>query len=325
MTTTARDDISAYVEQVRAALADLPEATVLELIEDLPEHLAEVLADDAGSLTERLGAPEAYAAELRAAAGFVGGFPDPPTDGGRPPRLARARARAAGLLHTADVKIGPALGYAKASDFLQLLRPAWWVLRGYLAAMVVAWVLDNSGRDLGLLPRLGGSLAVAVVLLAAGVVGSIWLGRSDLGRQGWQLPVLRAGTAVLVLAGLVVFFSADRKVAEDRYNIPVSSYQRSEYDDIQDVFVYDSHGNLVQGAHLYDQDGRPIDLGYPSCDGVSEPETVVENPEAAGYPYCKPRWPGAPADPSVSPSVTGSAAPGSAVPPGPRLSETPSS
>src|ERR687889_155753 len=49
-----------------------------ELLEDLPEHLAEVAADDVGSLADRLGPPSVYAAELLASAGFVGGFPDPP-------------------------------------------------------------------------------------------------------------------------------------------------------------------------------------------------------------------------------------------------------
>jgi hypothetical protein len=53
--TTARDDISTYVEAVRAALADLPSATRDELLEDLPEHLAEVQAEDTGSLVDRLG------------------------------------------------------------------------------------------------------------------------------------------------------------------------------------------------------------------------------------------------------------------------------
>ena len=72
------DEITAYVEAVRAALSGLPDAIRDELLEDLPEHLAEVAADDVGSLTDRLGPPSVYAAELLASAGFVGGFPDPP-------------------------------------------------------------------------------------------------------------------------------------------------------------------------------------------------------------------------------------------------------
>ena len=124
MNSTAQDEITEYVERVRAALADLPEATRDELLEDLPEHLAEIRAEDTVTLTDRLGTPEAYAAELRTtAAGFVGGFPDPPKRRFAP--LLDARDDVLRLLGRADVKAGPAIGYARASEFLVLLRPAW--------------------------------------------------------------------------------------------------------------------------------------------------------------------------------------------------------
>ena len=53
MTTTVQDEINLYVFAVRAALGDLPESLRDELLEDLPEHLAEVLADGEGSLQLR--------------------------------------------------------------------------------------------------------------------------------------------------------------------------------------------------------------------------------------------------------------------------------
>jgi hypothetical protein len=51
-------EIAGYVERVRQALADLPPTVRDELLEDLPEHLAEVAAEDAGAFAERLGPPE---------------------------------------------------------------------------------------------------------------------------------------------------------------------------------------------------------------------------------------------------------------------------
>ena len=123
MNTTARDDVSAYVEAVRAALADLPAATRDELLEDLPEHLAEVQDEDTGSLADRLGTPEAYAAELRATADLAA--PDEPED-----RYAEWRDTVLSRLRAADTWIGPSIGYERASEFFILLRPAWWVLRG---------------------------------------------------------------------------------------------------------------------------------------------------------------------------------------------------
>ena len=47
------------------------------------------------------------------------------------------------MLNRADVRVGPVIGYAKASEFLILLRPAWWVLRGYLVAMAIDYLFDG--------------------------------------------------------------------------------------------------------------------------------------------------------------------------------------
>ena len=69
MTTVATIEIESYYDRVRAALAGLAPEMRDDLLEDLPDHLAEVLAEGDGSLRDRLGEPEAYADELRAAAG----------------------------------------------------------------------------------------------------------------------------------------------------------------------------------------------------------------------------------------------------------------
>ncbi|MFD0594526.1 hypothetical protein ACFQZ4_20580 [Catellatospora coxensis] len=70
-------EIAQYAAQVGAALADLPEQARNDLLEDLPAHLAEVAAEieaegGGATLTERLGPPSAYAAELRATLGHTG-------------------------------------------------------------------------------------------------------------------------------------------------------------------------------------------------------------------------------------------------------------
>jgi uncharacterized membrane protein len=96
MTTLATDpQIIDYLHRVRAALADLPTETRAELLEDEPAHLAEVLSEGSSGLAERLGPPEKYAAELRAAAGL------PPATLTRNPaavkRSAHQRAAAAAI------------------------------------------------------------------------------------------------------------------------------------------------------------------------------------------------------------------------------------
>ncbi|TDB89400.1 hypothetical protein E1091_14760 [Micromonospora fluostatini] len=225
MTVTGQE-ITAYVERVRAALADLPPQTRDELTEDLPEHLAEVAAEADGSLVDRLGEPEAYATELRAAAGAAGPASARSLDQRAASLLAGARAR----LRATDRRIGPVLGYASASEYLRLLRPAWWVLRGYLAAMLITVV--TTGGSFGLLPRLGGSTLAALLLLTVCVVASVWLGRRtpELGR--WPRLAVGAGTGVLVVFALAGFVSLD-----------------------------DEQRNWTGGGH-------PIWLGHPACDEV---------------------------------------------------------
>lgn len=61
------DDAARYADAVRAALADLGDEERAALLDDLEAHLAEVAAESDAPLTERLGPPDRYAAELRAA------------------------------------------------------------------------------------------------------------------------------------------------------------------------------------------------------------------------------------------------------------------
>src|SRR5256885_14626859 len=62
-------DVPPYAAAVRAALSDLPHDQAEALLEDLEDHLREIAAEAGASLTERLGPPEQYAQELRAAYG----------------------------------------------------------------------------------------------------------------------------------------------------------------------------------------------------------------------------------------------------------------
>jgi hypothetical protein len=273
----AEDEIAGYVAQVRMALGGLPGSTRDELLDDLPEHLAEVLAEGHGTLVERLGAPAAYAAELLAAAGPA----DVPPK--RRDQLAELREKAGGWLRSADTRVGPVLGYARASEFLALLRPAWWVLRGYLLAMVIAHLLDGGGSPIGLLPRVGGNDLTALVLLAAGVVGSIWLGRRGAPTRSWPRYAYFSGTAVLILLALAGFAEADHDARSTPY-MDATYSGGSGYESVRDVFVYDGQGHPVEDAQLYDQDGAPLQLGSHYC---TDPDSGDSRTSwRRGYPRC---------------------------------------
>ncbi|MFJ1537880.1 HAAS signaling domain-containing protein [Micromonospora chalcea] len=298
MTVTGQE-ITDYVDRVRAALADLPPAVRDELTEDLPEHLAEVAAEGEGTLVDRLGTPEAYAAELRAAAGAG--------EGRRPARfhrLAEAREQAATQIRLLDRQLGPVLGHQTVSDFLRPLRPAWWLVRGWLAALIVAWMVD--GRS-GLVPRLDGNSSMGLLLLIAGIVASMWWGRRSAGITGWRRQLHQIATAALLLFSFAVLAQVDERADTDGYGSYEQTSVDHRYERIEDVFVYDQQGRLIRDAQLFDQNGVPIRLGWPNC---LDSSGAVPAPRNA-YPYCPELAPfGPPTSPSIAPPApTTSASP----------------
>ncbi|MDG4789768.1 hypothetical protein O7626_28235 [Micromonospora sp. WMMD1102] len=314
MTTVTEQEIARYVGQVRAALADLPPPVRDELLEDLPEHLAEVAAEAEGSLYERLGPPEAYAMELRGAAGVT---PPPAATVNLDQRIGAAVRRGRDRLRAADTRLGPVLGYSRLSDFLRLLRPAWWVLRGYLAAMLITVLL--TGTSFGLLPRLGGSSLAALLLLAATITGSVWLGRRTdrMGRR--PKLVLGVSAVLLVLFGLAGFVELDSRAGGT--SVPYEQVYTDQYSGVQDVYVYDSEGRLLEGVRLFDQNGEPIRLGHPWCaeaeqryQDLSGYNDLTRQP----YPYCPEGAPfrfGPTTPPAPEPTApAGSPAPGATAP-----------
>ncbi|GHJ45992.1 hypothetical protein Cs7R123_33340 [Catellatospora sp. TT07R-123] len=252
-----QDDIVRYVAAVGAALGDLPDDVREELLEDLPAHLAEVAAEVAAegggaTLADRLGTPAAYAAELRASLGHTGG---PSGLGGR---AARWTTRWRGRLNGLDRRVGTVLGYERAGEFLRALRPAWWVLRGWLLAIFIAQ-LPGVVR-FGLVPRVSGNLVVGILLLAACVVASIWVGRNGRPRQLPLRLALLAASLGLAGFGVVYYGVADQELDGRNYDTVADYY--NPYEQVRDVWVVGPDGQLIPDARLVDQNGDPVLLGY---------------------------------------------------------------
>lgn len=327
MDAVREQEIARYVDQVRQALADLPPRVRDELLEDLPEHLAEVAAETDGPLADRIGPPQAYAAELRGAAGVR-----PPTTGRNlDQKIAAAVGALRGRLRAADTRVGPLIGYARASEYLRLLRPLWWVVRGYLAAMLLTFILD--GPSFGLLPRIGGSTLAAALLVVATVLGSVWLGRRSERFGARARLVLHGGALVLAVFALYAFVELDDKTRSGYYDYQTTYHD--PYSHIQDVYVYDSEGRLIEGVRLFDQNGQPIRLGYRWC---PEAQPFPENPDVQRavdartrdtYPYCPEGAPFRlrPLVPPTAPAPAAPASPGSspATPDSPGSPTTPDS
>jgi hypothetical protein len=198
--------VGEYLDGLRAALAGLPASEIDEIVDDARTHLRELSAElgpEAGraELEARLGTPAAYAAELRAAAGYPEARP--------PARPANARPSAALTLLVGSVLF--ALTAAVARDLSMLLFAL------VLAAIGLRLIAGDGPRvpsvaGLPLLARLRASrpqpgtparalLDFLVSLqpgwwvvraVAAAVVAAVWLGFPGL------------AVAVVVLVGLPV-------------------------------------------------------------------------------------------------------------------------
>jgi hypothetical protein len=252
-----------YLAAVEDELADLSAEDRSALLEDLALHLDALTAeDDDRPLHVRLGTPAVYAAELRAAAGL-------------PARSDTSRVRAAGLRSRLAAALGaPAVQRLRPAGrelrrLLLELRPAWWVLRGYLVVLVLCVLERDRVRDFPV-PAPRENHALGVLLVVAAVAGSVMLGRRAVPR----LVGVAVGLAgvVLVAVSFVVWESAsfgstrgaeptvlvqpalDR--AEGQYPL------LSRYGPVTDVLPYSADGTPLENVLLFDQDGRPLQVGF---------------------------------------------------------------
>ena len=252
-TSTVTPEIVAFAQGVRAALADLPAEEVDDLTDGLEADLAEAYAED---LQRELPDPGAYATELRAAAGL-------------PMRTKAKTGVLSGLAQSwtgtragvgVAIRRNPAL--ASVVEFLGELRPAWWIVRAWLAAWLVAAFFGNE-RGYGL----AGSWWLVFVAFA--VVSVQW------GRGRWQgtgVPALIAiGNVLAVVAFLPVMAAADdgsdggdfdrgfQSGVDATVNDPAPDGLQLRGQPVTNIFAYDAAGKLMRNVQLFNQDGKPLE------------------------------------------------------------------
>ncbi|GAA3297385.1 hypothetical protein Dvina_49145 [Dactylosporangium vinaceum] len=290
-------EIDYYLERVAAALADLPPDVRDDLMEDLPAHFAEVLEEQGGSLVERLGPPDAYAAELRAAAGIEAGRAPAAARGGIDVELLRLR------LGTLDERSGQVIGYERATDFLRLLRPAWWIARG-VAIVVLIFALDIIPTD-----RLDDP--IGLVLMAAAAVFSVRIGATGRPRVPRTVGI---GVSVVAVLGLL-FIAVNLPGSLWRLSDSSRSYDNGSYNpysNVIDVYPVDENGRPLHNVTLYDQDGNAITIGDPyRCD--NDQDTGGVHTTRPAYPLC----PLGRVDPSASSAPSVSTVPSAGASPSP--------
>lgn len=258
---TAHPEVSSYLSALRAHLEDLPEGERQDLLEDLEQHLAEVAAEGEGSLVDRLGPPDLYAAELRSSVGL-------PPDGGRglgERLLEGARRSSIGRMARG---VAATSAYGGIRSFVTELRPGWWVLRGYVAVVGLILILAPDHQYLSdipiPIPWLLGSQAWGLAAIAAGIWASVALGREATNRMRARVISF---VVSLIVAG--IGFDLIPRVQERLAMAAAATYEEPEafgpgflqHQDgtpIANICPYGADGRRLEGVLIFDQDGRPI-------------------------------------------------------------------
>ena len=240
--------VAAYVSQVRVELADLPAEDVDDLTGGMEADLSELAAESGGDLIGRLGSPSRYAAELRAAAGL-------------PERVAgsgRQRGSLGGVAARSRASFARLSGQhpwlRSATDYLVTLRPAWWLVRGYLASWAL-WSVFLGTR--GFRPH----SFLELVLALAAVVVSVQVGRGWLPQWTGLRPLLIAANCALVYVALVALVMVDgvQYIPSSEYSQPAGvSLDGSS---VGNIYAYDADGRRITNVRLFAQDGRPLGGG----------------------------------------------------------------
>lgn len=278
-TTVLAPEIAEFLAVVRAQLADLDPEEQSEITDGLVADLTDLVSERG---PEALGDPVAYARELRQAAGLE--------ETGRPRRDRRPVGELVhGVLDAAAARWKRVVEAAPGDldGLLVTLRPAWWVLRAWVAVAVAGQVMGGSWP-----PQVVPWGVRGVIVLGVAVVLSVQLGRGKLWPgERWRAA---AGLRVLLLA-LNVFAIVmvpvqigevsngwrwagyDRGYndgyAESGAEAPKSDAKAGLYAGgkwITNVYAYDAAGQPITGVQLFDQDGKPIDV-------VAQPQCVGQN------------------------------------------------
>lgn len=317
---------AAYLAEVREHLAGLSDDERDDLLDDLAAHVHQVAAEDERALAESLGPPEGFAAELMASAGLA------PRDTGRRPGpvahvRAWAEARVAGLRR---------YPWARAVlDFLPELRPAWWVVRGWLVVYGITLALGDGTLDSFPFPEAFNSWVLGGALAAVGAVMSVRLARRT-PRRRWLWLV--NGFAILTL--LAIAPDIGEGTTPVPYQDPNPAYeslepyqlQHPDGEPITNIYPYGADGQPLEAVRLYDQFGRPIELGSthdlfgnplyePVFDADGQPlfnvyptTPVTPDPEAPTTPTTERDLPVLPPLPATTTTTTPTTVPPSSVP-----------
>lgn len=259
--------IPTFLDALEPYFDDVEPRERADLLEDLEAHLRELEAEGDDELATILADPAAYADELRRSVGLSGSGA---TSAGRGARLgAWLRARPAAVTRH---PWGAAL-----VGFLPELRPAWWVVRGWVAVTALALVL-NGGPIWRHVP-VPWRHPLGLVLGIAAVVVSVRAGRSGVDRsRAGRVANGALGVAAVVLGlGLlggppVEFVEVPHAVGADAFGEP-PVLRHPDGEPITNLHLFDVEGRALTQVLVYDGAGRPVEIGDLAALGWDDIET----------------------------------------------------
>lgn len=257
-----RPDVTAFVARVRELLADLPEEDRLELTEGLEADLTDQVSERGGGA---LGDPEAYARELRAAAG-LDPAPRRRPQGQRSTSLAEqldaARDRWATMVSRPTI--------ATVWTVLVALRPAWWAVRAWAAAVLLALFLPG-WYDYGFVWLPGVHPVAGLLILLACLAGSALVGLGKVWPGGRRGTPARMVLLVLNVAAVVALPVINGQLDQQSWSRFSQGYNEAQAgagargvmnggQEVCNIAAYDAAGQPLVGVQLFDQAGRQLDV-----------------------------------------------------------------
>ncbi len=284
-TTVVPTQVAIYLAAVREALGDLGPDERDDLLVEVEASLIETAGEDDRPIAARLGPPEDFAAELRASAGL--------------PPAASARPSDPGLVGAVRTAVAEARTHPRvrsAERVLGELAPIWWLVRGYVAFVLVARLLGAGwSYDDPAFPRIGrggsGAGVLTAVVLGAAVAGSIAVGLRGRRRGRPASRAVAVANVILAVAAVpaVAHLTHARSDQFPVYVTPaglgvptpptapspkaaaVAPGLLRDGKPVVNIYPYSRDGRLLHDVILFDQNGAPLDV----LPGVVDPTRRV--------------------------------------------------
>ena len=253
--TAPPPEVAAYLAAVRKSLADLPPAEREDLVAEVEASLVEAAAEG-GPIATRLGPPEEFAAELRAAAGLHETASTAP------------RSQVAERLSALATRIAHDRRSAALARLGRDLAPIWWVARAYFAVGGIAVAVGADwSRRYPFVPRLG-SGETGLLIIALAILASVWIGLRERRQDQWFPRLAQVLNALIAIAIYPTVIAVTN--AADASAVRVSSAPPQEAIlppglwnggvRVDNIYPFSRDGKLLHDVLLYDGAGRPIDI-----------------------------------------------------------------